>query len=201
MSELVPENLESPQHESSSFSIEGGAIVPTTKITSKRKQEVSDILTWVECFTSYVTVVAAYFPVRSRDLLSYMALIIRMAKRYKGNCWLNYDRAFRLANLRDWSQRKSDLYSYHTSVPAAENRAPLPRDNHREPRGLQSASEICRSWNSGACIRPLEICRFRHCCNRPGCGGPHRRINCRETRDRSPRRHDEARRDGIARSK
>ena len=55
-------------------------------------------------------------PNRSRDLLSHMALIIRMAKRYNGNCWLNYDRAFLLeaaaSNIRDWSQLKSDLYSY-----------------------------------------------------------------------------------------
>ena len=49
LSELLPENLESPQCESSSFMIEGGAIVPITKVSSKRKQEISDILTWVEC--------------------------------------------------------------------------------------------------------------------------------------------------------
>ena len=120
LSELLPENLESPSCESSSFTIEGGAIVPITKVSSKRKQEITDILTWVECFTSYVTVISTSFSSRSRDLLSYMALIIRMAKRYTGNCWLNYDRAFRLeaaaSNLRDWSQLKPDLYSYHTSV-------------------------------------------------------------------------------------
>ena len=88
MSDLLPENLDLPQCESSSFAIEGGAIVPITRVASKRKQEVTDILTWVECFTSYITVLTTYIPNRSRDLLSYMALIIRMAKRYSGNCWL-----------------------------------------------------------------------------------------------------------------
>ena len=194
LSELLPENLESPQCESSSFTIEGGAIVTITKVSSKRKQEISDIQTWVECFTSYITVISASFPSRARDLLSYMALIIRMAKRYTGNCWLNYDRAFRLeaaaSNLRDWSQLKPDLYSYHTSVSSNEThtRFAVQSSNRREPQGSQSASEICRSWNTGACTSPREFCRFRHRCNRPGCGGPHCRVNCREVRDRSPQR-------------
>ena len=207
LSELLPENLESPQCESSSFTIEGGAIVPITKVSSKRKQEILDILTWVECFTSYITVISASFPSRARDLLSYMALIILMAKRYTGNCWLNYDRAFRLeaaaSNLRDWSQLKPDLYSYHTSVSSSETytRFAAQSSNRREPQGSQSASEICRSWNTGACISPREFCRFRHRCNRPGCGGPHRRINCRELRDRSPQRPQNEFRNRRARSK
>ena len=199
MSDLLPENLDLPQCESSSFAIEGGAIVPITKVVGKRKQEVTDILTWVECFTSYVSVVTTYMPNRSRDLLSYMALVIRMAKRYRGSCWLNYDRAFRLeaaaSNIRDWSQLKPDLYSYHTSISSADcTRVFSSSDNRCEPRGLQSATEICRSWNSGACISPRDTCRFRHCCSRPGCGGSHRKINCRGTRERSPRRQTDARR-------
>ena len=76
MSDLLPENLDLPQCESSSFAIERGAIVPITRVASKRKKEVTDILTWVECFTSYITVLTTYIPNRSRDLLSYMALII-----------------------------------------------------------------------------------------------------------------------------
>ena len=207
LSELLPENLESPQCESSSFTIEGGAIVPITKVSSKRKQEISDILTWVECFTSYITVMSTLFPSRARDLLSYMALIIRMAKRYTGNCWLNYDRAFRLeaaaSNLSHWSQVKPDLYSYHTSVSSTETytRFAAQSSNRREPQGSQSASEICRSWNTGACTSPRDFCRFRHRCNRSGCGGPHRRINCREVRDRSPQRPQNELRSRRARSK
>ena len=199
MSDLLPENLDLPQCESSSFTIEGGAIVPITRVASKRKQEVMDILTWVECFASYITVLTTYIPNRSRDLLSYMALIIHMAKRYIGNCWLNYDRAFRLeaaaSNIRDWSQLKPDLYSYHTSISSVErNHVVSSSDNGHEPRGRQSATEICRSWNSGSCVSLRDTCRFRHCCNRPGCGGPHRRINCRGTRECSPRRQNDARR-------
>ena len=93
LSELLPENLESPQCESSSVKIAVGAIVPITKVLSKPKQEISDILTWGECFTSYITVMSTSFPSRVRDLLSYVALIIHMVKRNTANFWPNYDRA------------------------------------------------------------------------------------------------------------
>ena len=184
--------------ETPSFSIEGGAIVPVTNVSARKKQEVSDILTWVECFTRYLSVVSNSFPARARDLLAYMALIIRMAKRYSGKCWSNYDRAFHLeataSNLRDWSQMKADLYSYHTSVDTSNKTVAPQRAQRREPRGNQHAEELCRSWNAGSCSSPRETCRFRHNCGKVGYGGPNRKINCTNNRDRSPTDRYRARR-------
>ena len=77
MSELIPGNLESPSTEVPSFVSEGSSIVPTTTASSRKRNEVSDILTGVECFTIYITVITAFRPDRSQDLLAYMALIIR----------------------------------------------------------------------------------------------------------------------------
>ena len=48
MSDLIPENLESPSVDLPSFTIEGHSIVPTTTTASRKKNEVYDILTWVE---------------------------------------------------------------------------------------------------------------------------------------------------------
>lgn len=105
-----------------------------------------------------------------------MALIIRMAKRYSSMCWYNYDRAFRLeaaaSNLKDWSQLRPDLYSYHTSNDTSSRNLAPPSANRLEPRGDPRGSELCRSWNVGSCSSPRETCRFRHSCNRFGCGGP-----------------------------
>ena len=55
LSELIPENLEDPQAETTTFSIEGSTIVP--KVISRKKHEVSDKLTWVECFNIYTAVI------------------------------------------------------------------------------------------------------------------------------------------------
>lgn len=51
-----------------------------------KKIEISDILTWVECFNSYGRS-HEFFPARSSDLLAYMALIIRKSKRFGGSGW------------------------------------------------------------------------------------------------------------------
>lgn len=189
MTELSPENLESPTTETPSFTIEGATIIATK--SARKKTEVADILTWVECFNSYVSVITYSYPNRARDLLAYMALIIRLAKRFRGRCWYDYDRAFRLeaaaSSLQDWSTMKTDLYNYHTSV-GVKNAPPLSSSN-REPWGDQQASTSCRSWNLGACSSPRTTCKFRHRCNRDGCDGPHRQIFCKQPargRDRSP---------------
>ena len=191
MSELLPENLEAPTYESPAFTIEGRSIVPTTTAASRKKNEINDILTWVECFNSYTAVITAFRPERARDLLAYMALIIRIAKQFPSRCWYNYDRAYRLnaaaSNSVNWSQIHSDLYHYHTSVAVTSIQTQASRS--REPRGDQNSMIACKSWNIGACSSPREFCRFRHRCDNNGCGGAHRRIDCRDfarKRGRSP---------------
>jgi hypothetical protein len=74
MSELNPDNLSEPQSETAVFSIEASSIIP--KPASTKKRDISDILTWVECFNSYTAVLTHFSPSRSRDLLAYMALIM-----------------------------------------------------------------------------------------------------------------------------
>lgn len=190
LSELIPENLEAPSTESTSFTIEGRSIVPTTT-SSRKKTEISDILTWVECFNSYISVITAFQQERIRDLLAYMALIMRMAKQFPGRCWYTYDRAYRLeaaaSNSKNWSQINADLYHYHTSVAIKPMQPQVIR--YSEPRGDSHSMIFCKSWNAGACSSPRESCRFRPKCDRNGCGGAHRRIHCSELarkRGRSP---------------
>ena len=191
MSELIPENLLAPSTEVPSFVIEGRSIVATTTASQRKKAGTLDVLSWVECFTSYMAVMTASYPSRARDLLAYMALIIRIAKQSPGRCWANYDRAFRLeaaaSHLTNWSQINPDLYHYHTSM-AAHN-TPSQSTSNREPLGDQNSTIACKSWNSGHCSSPREFCRFRHRCNRNGCGGRHRAIHCQDLarkRGRSP---------------
>jgi hypothetical protein len=79
-----------------------------------------DIPSWTECFSTYILVVITFRPHRARDLLEYMMLIIRTAKRFDGRAWSQYDRAFRreaeVNNLQDWSVVRTDLYNFHTSA-------------------------------------------------------------------------------------
>ena len=88
------------------------------------------MVTWVECFVSFMSVVATYAPQRSRDLLAYMSLILRTAKRFGGHAWLNYDRAFRqeadASGLENWSMLRRtfvDGPARRSASPAKENSA------------------------------------------------------------------------------
>ena len=209
MSELSPESLEEPESELPLFTFEGTMVVP--KSNAQKKNAVIDILTWVECFNSYTAVLTTYFPSRSRDLLAYMALIIRTAKRFRGKAWLDYDRAFRreaaATNLRDWSVMRPDLYNYHTAVvnqyELARNAPNVPnptakRSFRDEPQGKPSSNQFCISWNRGFCVSSFQTCRFRHNCSYPNCNGSHRLVEHERVRpykrDRSPQRTHNSRR-------
>ena len=79
MDELLPERLDDPVLDTTSLKIDGSTIVPVAK-PSQVKNSPLDILDWVECFKSYTSIIATFHPHRARDLLAYMALIIRTAK-------------------------------------------------------------------------------------------------------------------------
>ena len=189
---LIPENLEDPQSDTPSFTIEGASIVQ--KAQSGRKRDISDILTWVECFNSFTAVLTSFFPFRSPDLLAYMALIIRTSKRFGGMAWYNYDRAYRreaaASNIRDRSMMRPDLYNYHTAVvlrPSSNN-----RPFRQEPRGRSSGRLLCHLWNARFCSSTKQICRYHHSCSFPDCHGYHSLLehqrHANEKRNRSPDR-------------
>jgi hypothetical protein len=56
---------------------------------------VTSILQWVECFHTYIGVVAQLQPARVMDLLAYASLIVQAARRFKGEGWMQYDNNFR----------------------------------------------------------------------------------------------------------
>ncbi len=59
------------------------------------QREVGSLLIWVSSFATYVAVVAQAHPDRVTDMLAYMRLIVREARKYGGNGWLTYDTVFR----------------------------------------------------------------------------------------------------------
>lgn len=60
-----------------------------------KKQSVTNILEWLQCFAVYVAVRGQKQPERIRDFMGYQALIIDAYLEYKSNCWMGYDRRFR----------------------------------------------------------------------------------------------------------
>ena len=164
---------------------------------TKRRKEITDILTWMQAFSVYMLVLTTYWPARITDLLKYQLLIMRTAQQFSGSTWLSYDRAFRRQaaayNQTDWSFMNTELYYFHVSAAAAVTKSPsastvsnpssLSSSPQVEPRnvvgmeahGTPSAQTVCHSWNAGRCSSQFSRCRFRHMCDFPGCSALHRR--------------------------
>ena len=128
LKELLPDNMALVQHLNetamSSFS------VPPT---GARMREISNPLTWVYCFLSFIA--ARTDCKATRDLVAYAQIVIQLARKHGGSGWLVYDQHFRqqLAGGADlvWNNINNSLMS-------ATVLAPLPDD----PSG--SGRTVCR---------------------------------------------------------
>ena len=60
-----------------------------------RQREIKSVLTWISAFITYTAILTEAFPARTKELLAYMRVILREARRSKDNGWLSYDRIFR----------------------------------------------------------------------------------------------------------
>ena len=78
MAELVRDNLEVEQQCNTMESVSAGP-VPTTSWPGRR--EVPDLLSWVQCFGMFASVMASNYPKKITQLLAYQTIIIREARR------------------------------------------------------------------------------------------------------------------------
>ena len=81
MAELLRDNLEVQRRASSQpLSQNSSASSPQ----SKSRREIPDLLSWVQCFGTYMAVLTSKFPGKLKHLLAYQTLIIREARRCGG---------------------------------------------------------------------------------------------------------------------
>ena len=61
----------------------------------KKKEPVTDILVWVQCFSAMVAILAQQYPAAIPHLMAYQSTIVKCAKRYDGLGWVAYDMQYR----------------------------------------------------------------------------------------------------------
>ena len=80
-----------------------------------RRGPVSDILLWLECYSSLVAALATKFPQYVGDFMAYQATIIKAHKNFEGTAWVLYDRCYRrrAAALKslEWAKIDTALYN------------------------------------------------------------------------------------------
>ena len=166
---------------------------------------VTDILTWVQCFGIYVSVLAPSYPEAVPELLAYMLEIVGQAKRFRGKTWVLYDATFRrqaaASGNRRWSEVNGTLHAscYSGEAPSGLGCELCMSASHttREcslrgaddglNRGPTQAVQNRPAWRqptpSGEVCRSWNenrcrcmLCRHTHVCSR--CGGNHPATVC-----------------------
>ena len=66
----------------------------STKPIRSRRQPVTSIVEWAQCFSNYIAVLAQAQPKMVSDLLGYQHLILEAYLEYEGDGWVAYDRRF-----------------------------------------------------------------------------------------------------------
>ena len=80
-----------------------------------RRGPVTNILLWLECYSSLVAALATKYPQYTGEFMAYQRTIIKASRNFEGTAWVLYDRAFRrrAAATKDlkWGRTDSALYN------------------------------------------------------------------------------------------
>ena len=183
MKELLPDTMEN--------------VTQAPSQQKPKQREIRSILTWLPAFITYTAILADHVPYCTRELLAYMRLIIREARRSSDNGWLNYDRIFRqnaAANpLLSWANLDPSLHASFCSKSSRSTCSLCNEPDHwadecathhqtsvqpLPPPIKSERRRVCLSWNSGQCMLPGS-CTFLHVC--ATCREPHRARDCQQT--------------------
>ena len=166
---------------------------------SNRRGPVTDILIWIECYSSLVAILSTRYPDKTPQLMSYMRTIVKAQRTFSGEGWVSYDMCFRgkaaLSKSLEWGVIDVTLYKktftgrakalarccycssdIHTSQDCAQS-LELSQD-HLSAQHRRKGKEVplCQLFNSRTNRCPFNPCRFRHDCAE--CDGQHPRSQC-----------------------
>ena len=152
MADLLRDNLEARRWgdlpEGSSSSAE----------PKRSQREVPDLLSWVQCFGTYMAVVTSSQPERVKQLLAYQTVIVREARRCGGRDWQAYDSMFRQQAVGnpavDWSKLNPTLYAvtFLTQSGTGKNCVLCMESDHRE-----EDCALSKSKGVSSAVRPSSF--------------------------------------------
>ena len=195
MQELVPDTWNEDQEKCCSHTRRG-----------QRRGPVTDILVWVECYSSLVSVLASRYPEKTPQFMAYQRTIVRAQRSFTGEGWFTYDTCYRrkaaLTKSLDWANVDFTLYNetfagraksitrcyyclseHHASAacmyaPDAQLRGGHYSPPPRQLSGHRGPQQICQLYNARAGNHcRFAPCKYAHLCLE--CRGSHPRSSCR----------------------
>ena len=196
ISELIPESWE-VEEEAASLSCQHPR--------APRRGPVTDILLWIECYSTLVSVLASRFPTKVPQLMSYQKTIVKAHRTYAGQGWVTYDIAYRrrAANTKSLEWGVIDFNLYNETFAGRAKAIPrckfclselhssddcvhayilvqfdVQSSNRRFPSKLpEQATPICFKFNGDNQNNcKLKWCRYAHICLE--CRGRHPKGSC-----------------------
>lgn len=169
---------------------------------ASRKGPVTDILLWVECYSTLVAVLASQYPAKVPQLMAYQKTIVKAHKTYIGQGWVTYDTCYRrkAANTKclDWDGIDFNLYNetfagrakiisrclycsseLHSSIECvqAPDYATPPGTSGLVTKKPIQNTPICYDFNNEVRNKcKLKWCKFAHICI--VCRGRHPKSSC-----------------------
>lgn len=96
--------------------------VSTGHLKSNKKRELTEdvhsLLSWIECFNIYSSVLQMKYPSLAKPLAAYTTMMVKEARRFGFRGWLQYDQLFRQHTTKDptsadWARLNSALYAIY----------------------------------------------------------------------------------------
>ena len=170
----------------------------------KAQRRVTDITTWVKCFSLYMAVLAKKEPAMVPSMVAHMHTVLRLHQRATQHlAWLEYDIQFRmeLAASADKGWKEGDPWQYVACLPGqrptgdpfepseteiaapAKTKGKRPLDSEGE-KGLKHMPKkpkkaVCRLFNLAPRGCPYgKECIFTHRCTNCGTLEDHGRLSC-----------------------
>ena len=203
MAELVPDSWRTDEADYQCCSSHNPRI--------SRRGPVTNILLWVECYSSLVAVLASKYPNKIGHLMAYQKTIIKAHRSFVGEAWVVYDTCFRrkAANIKnlDWGEVDLTLYNetfvgrakvlhrcniclseLHTTTECSLVPGPRPSTQSGMSSGWRSGEKksvpICLLYNDrdGDRCTYAPDCKYGHTCS--ACQGRHPYSKCPNRRSR-----------------
>ena len=176
-----------------------------------RRGPVTNILLWVECYSSLVAVLSSKYPNKIGHFMAYQKTIIKAHRSFVGEGWVVYDTCFRrkAANMKnlDWGEVDLTLYNetfvgrakvlhrcsiclseLHTTTECTLTSSPRPYTQLETSLGWHSGEKktvpICLLYNDreGDRCTYAPDCKYGHTCS--ACQGRHPYSRCPQRRSR-----------------
>ena len=95
------------------------------KPTTQKAKPIFNIDKWTSAFFIFISIYLQKHPLKAIEMIKYADLIRKLAHRFGGYGWVNYDKEFRLEQAlnptRSWATYDSDLFLEKLAMPAFSN--------------------------------------------------------------------------------